>query len=41
MAKSPLCPCEQTIRHIIETCPNTKFEDEVEKVDEAGTEAVK
>jgi len=42
MEQSPLCSCgaEQTIRHIIDACPNTKFEGGIAKLHEAGTEAV-
>jgi len=42
MERSPLCSCgaEQTIGHIIEECPNTKFEGGMKKLHEAATEAV-
>jgi hypothetical protein len=42
MEQSPICSCgaDQTIRHIAEECQNTKFEDGVGKLHEAGTNAL-
>lgn len=42
MVQSPLCSCgtEQTIKHIVKECPNTKFEGGTEKLHGPKAEAV-
>jgi len=43
METCPLCSCgaDQMIRHLVEECPNIKFEGGVGKLYEAETEAIK
>jgi len=42
LEQSPLCSCgiEQTIKHIVEECPTTKFEGGIAKLHESKTEAI-
>ncbi|VVC35567.1 Hypothetical protein CINCED_3A018421 [Cinara cedri] len=42
MEQSPLCSCgtEETIKHIVEECPITKFEEGIAKLHEANSEAI-
>lgn len=42
MEQSPFCPCgiEQTIKHIVEECPITKFEGGIPKLHDTKIEAI-
>jgi hypothetical protein len=42
MSESPFCECgeEQTVRHIVDTCPGTRFEGGIEKLHRAEPEAI-